>query len=329
MIQENIKPFFSIIVPVYNTEKYIARCLTSCIEQTFDNIEIIVVDDCGNDNAMQIAHQYAKSDSRIQIIRNHKNLGVFIARIIGGKIAKGEYVIYLDSDDFLSPLMCQTLYETIVSMGGGAIDILGFYSEITPQPKKGNPFITSPLGNYQQPEIIEKISFHWMIWNKAYHHSIITQAIDFFDTHFKTIPKINMAEDTLKFFVICLFAKNYYGIKDVLHYYFKNEKSITRDLNNLKRHKSAILGFSQTISMLQKIKNLHPLAQKQAEILIQTLSNHKRETQYSYWITRAKQSKGYVGNLLRAIKATKSPKKKIIAYRKICLYVASLGLLKT
>lgn len=119
MIQENIKPFFSIIVPVYNTEKYIARCLTSCIEQTFDNIEIIVVDDCGNDNAMQIAHQYAKSDNRIQIIHNHKNSGVFITRIIGGKMAKGEYVIYLDSDDFLSPLMCQTLYETIASMGGG------------------------------------------------------------------------------------------------------------------------------------------------------------------------------------------------------------------
>lgn len=323
---QSSSPFFSIIIPVYNTEQYISRCLTSCIKQTFENIEIIVVDDCGRDNAIQIAQEYAKSDSRIQIIYNHKNSGVFITRIIGGKIAKGEYIIYLDSDDFLSHSMCQTLYETI--KGGGAIDILGFSSEITPQPTKGNCLITSPLGIYQQPKIIEEISFHWMIWNKTYHKSLISKVIDFLDTHFQSIPKINMAEDALKFFIICLFAKNYYGIENVLHYYYKNQSSITRDLNNLKRHKSAIQGFSQTILMLEKIKDIHPLAHNQAKILIQILSNHKRETQYSYWITRAKKQKNYIGNLLKAIKATKSPKKKIIAYRKILVYIMSLGLLK-
>lgn len=80
--------------------------------------------------------------------------------------------------------------------------------------------------------------------------------------------------------------------------------------------------------MLEKIKDIHPLAHNQAKILIQILSNHKRETQYSYWITRAKKQKNYIGNLLKAIKATKSPKKKIIAYRKILVYMMSLGLLK-
>lgn len=122
MKEESIKPFFSIIIPVYNTEKYIARCLMSCIEQTFRNIEIIIIDDCGRDNAIQIAQEYAKNDSRIQIIHNPKNLGVFSTRIIGSKNIKGEYIIYLDSDDFISQSMCQTLYETINyhnSRGGG------------------------------------------------------------------------------------------------------------------------------------------------------------------------------------------------------------------
>lgn len=158
--------------------------------------------------------------------------------IAGERIAKGECIICLDSDDFLSHSMCQTLYKTIKKKGGGAIDILGFSSEITPQPTKGNYLITSPLGIYQQPKIIEEISFHWMIWNKTYHKSLISKTIGFLDTHFQLIPKINMAEDALKFFIICLFAKNYYGIENVLHYYYKNQSSITRDLNTNLRFKA-------------------------------------------------------------------------------------------
>lgn len=326
------KPFFSIIIPVYNTEQYIERCLISCIKQTFKDIEIIVVDDYTQDNAMTIVQEYAKNDSRIQIIRNLKNLGVFASRLKGGKVAKGEYIIYLDSDDFISMQMCQILYQTIHSHnneGGGVLDIIGFTSEITPKPSKSNCLISSPLGIYQQPELMDTVIFHWMIWNKVYHKNIIFQTIHFLDTHFQSIPKINMAEDALNFFILCLFSKNYYGINDILHFYFKNEKSITRDLNNLKRHKSAILGFSQTISMLKKIQDFHPLAHQKAKVIIEILSNHRRETLYSYWSTRAKGQKNYIGNLYRAIRATKSPKKKIIAYRKICLYLISFGFFKS
>lgn len=326
------KPFFSIIIPVYNTEQYIQRCLVSCIEQTFKDIEIIVVDDCGQDDAINIAQKYAKNDSRIQIVRNSKNRGLFFTRIAGEKIAQGEYIICLDSDDFISTQMCQILYQTIQSHnneGGGVLDIIGFTSEITPKPSKGNCLINSPLGVYQQPELMDTVIFHWMIWNKVYHRNIVAQTIHFLDTHFQSIPKINMAEDALKFFILCLFSKNYYGINDILHFYFKNEKSITRDLNNLRRHKSAIQGFSQTISMLRKIQDLHPLAYQKASVIIEILSNHKRETLYSFWTTRARSAKNYIGNLNRAIKITRSPKKKIIAYRKICLYLVSFRFFKS
>lgn len=213
--------------------------------------------------------------------------------------------------------------------GGGVLDIIGFTSEITPKPSKGNCLINSPLGVYQQPELMDTVIFHWMIWNKVYHRNIVAQTIHFLDTHFQSIPKINMAEDALKFFILCLFSKNYYGINDILHFYFKNEKSITRDLNNLRRHKSAIQGFSQTISMLRKIQDLHPLAYQKASVIIERLSNHKRETLYSFWTTRARSAKNYIGNLNRAIKITRSPKKKIIAYRKICLYLVSFGFFKS
>lgn len=82
-------PAFSIIIPVYNTEKYIARCLESCVKQSFGEIEIVVVDDCGSDQAIQIAQEYAQGDKRIKIIRNPKNLGLFLARISGERCAEG------------------------------------------------------------------------------------------------------------------------------------------------------------------------------------------------------------------------------------------------
>ncbi|WP_337209569.1 MULTISPECIES: glycosyltransferase family 2 protein [Campylobacter] len=76
-------PKISIILPTYNVEPYIERALQSCINQTFKDIEIIVVDDCGHDKSIEIAKDYANKDERIKIIHNEKNLGTFASRNIG------------------------------------------------------------------------------------------------------------------------------------------------------------------------------------------------------------------------------------------------------
>ena len=219
---------------------------------------------------------------------------------------------------------------TTKSRGGvEELDILGFSSQITPEPNKGNKFITSPLGAYQSPKLIESLMWYWMIWNKTYRRNLITQVIDFLEKNFKKLPKINMAEDALKFFIICLFAKNYLGIDKTLHFYYNNTQSITRDLKNLRRHRIAIEGFSQVLFVLRKIKTLYPNISKQADALIETLSNHRRETRYSYWITRALTNQRYIKNLKMAISATRSPKKKLIAYRKIAIHLITFGIIKS
>ncbi|MGN1275553.1 MAG: glycosyltransferase family 2 protein [Floccifex sp.] len=97
----------SIIVPVYNSQKTIKRCLTSILGQTYKNLEIIVVDDGSTDNSLQIINQY-KSDSRIHLI-SKKNGGVSSARNTGLSIAKGHFVQFVDSDDYLSPNMTERL----------------------------------------------------------------------------------------------------------------------------------------------------------------------------------------------------------------------------
>lgn len=97
----------------------------SCINQTFSDIEIIVIDDCGMDLAINIVKKYAQQDKRIQIIQNPKNLGLFRTRIVGEKQAKGEYIIHLDSDDFIHQDLCSKLFLHISdnknNEGGGVL----------------------------------------------------------------------------------------------------------------------------------------------------------------------------------------------------------------
>ena len=91
-------PKISIILPTFNVEKYIAKALESCINQSFKDIEIIVVDDCGSDKSIDIAKEYAKKDERIKIIHNEENLGLLRARYEGVKAAGGGYIMFLDPD---------------------------------------------------------------------------------------------------------------------------------------------------------------------------------------------------------------------------------------
>ena len=89
----------SVIIPVYNTEKYIKRCLESVVNQSFKNIEIVIVDDCSPDNSHSIIESYQKNDSRIKYIKHPHNKGLLWARITGIRNATGKYILHLDADD--------------------------------------------------------------------------------------------------------------------------------------------------------------------------------------------------------------------------------------
>lgn len=104
------RPMVSVIVPIYNVEKYIHRCIDSIINQTLKNIEIILVDDQSPDNCPEICEEYAKRDKRIKVI--HKmNEGLGLARNSGLDVATGEYVAFIDSDDFLERTAFEQMYE--------------------------------------------------------------------------------------------------------------------------------------------------------------------------------------------------------------------------
>lgn len=104
-------PKISVIIPVYNTGKYLPKCVESVRNQTLSDIEIILVDDESPDNAPELCDEYAQNDKRIKVVHK-KNGGLGYARNSGLDVATGEYVSFIDSDDFIKPEMMQTLYET-------------------------------------------------------------------------------------------------------------------------------------------------------------------------------------------------------------------------
>ena len=118
-------PLISVVVPIYNVEHYLERCLDSIISQTYTNLEIILVDDGSTDRSGAIADAYAAKDSRVKVI-HQKNGGLSIARNTGIEACRGEYLLFIDSDDYIAPNMCECLLSHLTEADAD-IAIGGFY----------------------------------------------------------------------------------------------------------------------------------------------------------------------------------------------------------
>lgn len=120
-----MKPKISIIVPIYNVEKYIERCCRSLFEQTLSDLEYIFVDDCSPDNSISIVksvvEEYPNRKNQVHIIKHHSNKGLTCARNSGIAIATGTYIAHCDSDDYVDTLMYEKLYNAAIDQGGADI----------------------------------------------------------------------------------------------------------------------------------------------------------------------------------------------------------------
>ena len=106
-------PKVSVIIPVYNVEKYLKHCLDSVCNQTFKDIEIIIINDCSPDNSLQIIKEYQQKDDRIVLVDLKQNGGLANARNTGIKNSKCKYITFVDSDDWVSKDYIEVLYNGI------------------------------------------------------------------------------------------------------------------------------------------------------------------------------------------------------------------------
>jgi glycosyltransferase involved in cell wall biosynthesis len=121
------KPLISVIIPVYNVEDYLHKCLDSIISQTYENLEIIVVNDGSTDNSAQICEEYAKKDSRIKLLHK-ENGGLSSARNAGLDIADGEYIGFVDSDDFIEKNMYERMLNALKEYSANLV-ICSYFSD--------------------------------------------------------------------------------------------------------------------------------------------------------------------------------------------------------
>ena len=270
--KELILPFFSIIIPVYNVQKYIKRCLDSVINQSFKDIEIIIVDDCGNDDSINIAKEYANKDSRIRILKNSENRGTFHTRIEGMRQVRGQYVLFVDSDDFITPDACKEIYKTINHQnpiatkktnnrwgGGQDLDIICFGLEFYPQEKFSFMSKDTPRSFKPNQNIWKKLirMNGWNLCNKAFKKELITKTLDFIDT-LPPIPRLNMAEDCLQTFLFAIFAKKGILINKTLYYYRRNNASSITKTKNQEKITQSLKDYQAIIDFTDKIPNLNP-----------------------------------------------------------------------
>ena len=243
----------SIIIQIYNSENNIDRCIKSVINQTYKNIEIILIDDGSQDSSLKKCYEYSKIDSRIRIIHK-ENEGVAIARNVGINSSTGEFITFVDSDDWLDKSAIENLYNDLkeknvdIVRGNYAIDnerntydygkLYGFENCLL---KNDN--------NYKRKQLIKEIlngKFLAYVWLLLIKKSILTEN----KLYFK--EKVTMMEDTIFYIELIKLNYNIYISNKINYHYYDNLNSVTKSKNNILKNIESIINVN---SILFKILN--------------------------------------------------------------------------
>lgn len=229
----------SIVIPVYNAEKYLNRCIESVINQTFSEIEVIALNNGSTDNSLNILKEYAKRDKRIRIIDND-NIGVSEARNIGVMESKGKYIVFVDSDDWIDINMIEVLHKAI-SKNECDLAMCTYVREFNNHSKEKvfnlpevNLYVddevksqllrklVGPLGKeLANPEYLDALG---TVWAKMYKTSILKEK----NLSFVDLSEIGSGEDTLfNIHVLNEVNKVILLNRPMYHYWRENSNSIT------------------------------------------------------------------------------------------------------
>lgn len=218
----------SIIVPVYNVEPYIDQCLRSVLSQTICNIEIIVVDDCSTDNSAKVVKKYCKIDNRIIFLQHDKNKGLSNTRNTGLSYAKGEFIFFVDSDDYVDNNYCARLIYAIEKEQAdvACCNVVKVYDNAVISPYKVRNE-NAPFPSLITPHVMNSIMS--VVWNKVYKRQIINKE------KIKFTPNINN-EDELWWREYCLLSSRVAWVDgDALYFYRCRQASLMRKMTNFER----------------------------------------------------------------------------------------------
>ena len=237
----------SIIVPIYKVEPYLDRCIQSIVAQTYDNLEIILVDDGSPDSCPAICDAWAKKDSRIRVIHK-ENGGLSDARNAGMAVATGKYVSFIDSDDHIAPEFIAKLYEAIVNTGAQIAECATDYVD-----EDGTVLRLRSAANTQQMgklealrRLVQEDGVYQTVWNKLYRRDIMA------DIPF-AVGKLN--EDEFWTYQVLDRIEKLAVVPEPLYHYLQRGGSIIGTGYNLRRL-DGLEGLFQRMQYLQKYEEL-------------------------------------------------------------------------
>lgn len=205
----------SIIVPVYKAEKYLDRCITSIVNQTYSNLEILLVDDGSPDNCPAICDVWAETDPRIRVIHK-ENGGASSARNAGLSAASGDYIGFVDSDDWICPVFYETLHKLIGETGADLAECAFVKTEGSSTVPESTGALTICSDEEAMRLHMNVKMFKQVIWNKLYKRSIVTVLFDEDKYH----------EDEFWTYQIIANCKKLVHIDLCLYFYFQHSDSL-------------------------------------------------------------------------------------------------------
>ena len=231
---ENFSPAMSVIVPVYNAEKYLPVCLESILAQTFTDFELLVVDDCSTDSSYAVAENYLERfGGRLKIISLPENTGSgSVPRNVGLDMSRGKYVYFVDNDDFIVDDALETLYNFAEDYQADVIFMEKFFTcdeELVPktlEPVDWHPELSDDMPLFESDSLVVRVEkflqqdFFCSPWSKFFRRNfLIDNAI--------TLPPLKVGDDVIWMFKIICLAEKILRIPARLYVYRNNSLSVS------------------------------------------------------------------------------------------------------
>lgn len=208
---EQEKPMISVIVPVYNVEAWIGRCLDSILAQTYENIEVILINDASSDESGRICDHYAARDGRITVLHFSENRGPSAARNEGIRKARGAFASFIDSDDYVEPCLLEKLYDNLLENG----------ADVSACGADGIKLKGGPPGTFSRSEAVcclaHGVPFNLVPWGKLYAMELVKKH-PFDERYF-------YSEDLLFLYEILKSSNRVSYLPDRLYHYVNREGS--------------------------------------------------------------------------------------------------------
>ncbi len=283
-----MKALVSVIVPIYRVELYIEECIDSILNQTYSNLEIILVDDGSDDRCPSICDAYQKKDSRIHVIHK-ENGGLSDARNVGIDVAKGDYICFIDSDDAVHPCFIQTLYDDLISTNSDIaichyekVDRIPDMIEFQGKLNRNVYTQTELLNSLYGPETLSII----VAWNKLYRRHIWEQLR-------YPVGKVHEDEFVIHYILdqvnqVVINAGTYY-------YYRQREGSITSCYNEKRLH--ALEALENRIQFYQTIANetlVHQTMYQYFFMIIRHMKQMRKQKQFTDLKKELRKKLGYL-----------------------------------